>query len=94
MEEHMGFPEKASEAARRALYIQTRISIDSLGNTQIDSCRRILEYNDIYIKLRTVDLIVELWGCGLKISCVGADCVVIEGRISTLEMTRAVSKIK
>lgn len=79
----------SGELFRKAFFMQTRISMDSGGFMQIDSCRRIMECSDIYIKIRTVDRFVEIWGSGLELCCTSADSIIIEGRVSSIELTPA-----
>ncbi len=63
--------------------------MDSEGFLQIDSCRRIMECSDIYVKVRTVDRFVEVWGSDLSLDCMSADSIIIEGKVSSLELTPA-----
>lgn len=79
----------SGELLRKALFMQTRISMDSSGFMQIDSCRRIMECTDIYMKIRTVDRLVEIWGSGLELCCTSADSIIIEGKVSSIELTPA-----
>ena len=52
---------------------------------EIENCRRIIEYNDIYIRLRTSTLTMQVWGKDLKISDYNTDGIVIEGTFSSVE---------
>ena len=77
------------ELFRKAFFLQTRLTMDSSGFLQLDSCRKILECSDIYVKVRTVDEFVEIWGCGLELCCMSADSIIIEGKVSSIEFTPA-----
>lgn len=87
----MGISDRSSagDIFRKILFLKTRITMDSGGFLQLDSCRRIMECSDIYIKVRTVDEFVEIWGCGLELCCMSADSIIIEGRVSSIEFTPA-----
>ena len=73
--------------ARDAVYPNTRISIESGGDIQIDSCRRILVCNDVCIKIRSADMIIELWGSGLRLSCAEPDSVSVSGKVTSVDFT-------
>lgn len=88
----MGISDRYSSPAelfRKVLFLKTRITMDSGGFLQLDSCRRIMECSDIYIKIRTVDEFVEIWGSGLELCCMSADSIIIEGKVSSIEFTPA-----
>jgi sporulation protein YqfC len=55
---------------------------------EIENCKKILEYNDIYLKIMTSNLIVEIWGKDLKINNYGTDGIVVSGRIDSIEFTK------
>ena len=59
------------------------------GNTylEIENCKRIIEYNDIYLKVRTASgLIVEIWGTNLAISDYNTSGIAVRGIISSVEL--------
>lgn len=67
------------------LYLNTNISITDNTRVEIENCRRIIEYNDIYIRLSTSTVTLKIWGSGLSISDYNRAGVIIDGRISSLE---------
>ena len=71
------------------LYPKTRITMDSSGYMQIDSFRKVVECNDIYIKLRSTDMYIEIWGNGLTVSCMSNDSIIVYGKVSSVEFTPA-----
>lgn len=59
------------------------------GNSylEVENCKRIMEYNDIYLKVKTVSgLIIEIWGTGLKLSDYNTDGIAVRGKISSVEL--------
>lgn len=74
-----------SKLYKKKLYLNTNINITDNTRVEIENCRRIIEYNDIYVMLSTSTVTVKIWGSGLKISDYNMDGVIIDGRISSLE---------
>lgn len=70
-------------------YPKTRITMDSGGYMQIDSFRKIVEYSDLYIKLRSIDMYIEIWGNELTVTCMGNDSITVYGKISSIEFIAA-----
>ena len=66
---------------------EDKSSIHIAGNYEvyIENCRRIEEYNEIFIKLRTKKMFVEVWGNDLKAFNFKTDSIIIRGKISRLE---------
>ena len=59
------------------------------GNTylEVENCKRIMEYNDIYLKVRTTDgIIAEIWGSGLRLSDYNTNGIAVRGNISSIEL--------
>ncbi len=79
----------AKEKIRKMFFLRTRITMDSGGFLCVDSCRKIMEVSDVYIKMRTADRFVEIWGSDLSLCCTSADSIIIEGRVSGIELTPA-----
>lgn len=58
------------------------------GNTyiEIENCKRIMEYNDIYLKIRTAaGLVAEIWGTELEISDYNTTGIAVRGIINSVE---------
>lgn len=70
---------------KRNLYVNTTINITDNNHIEIDNCKRIMEYNDVYIRLRTADNIISVWGKNLTVSDYNTDGIIIDGTISSLE---------
>lgn len=67
------------------LYLNTNINITDNTRAEIENCRRIIEYNDIYVRLATSTVTVKIWGSGLRISDYNRAGVIVEGKISSVE---------
>lgn len=70
---------------KKKMYLNTNISIIDNKRIEVENCKRIMEYNDIYVKLKTSTLILEVWGKDIVLSDYNMDGIVIEGDISSVE---------
>ena len=67
--------------------LQSQIMI--CGNTylEIENCKRIMEYNDIYLKVKTMSgLVAEIWGSELSISDYNTSGISVRGKITSVEL--------
>ncbi|OUP11987.1 hypothetical protein B5F35_09500 [Anaeromassilibacillus sp. An200] len=61
--------------------------IELLGNREavVEGCQGILEYDDGVVRVRAGRLVVRFTGRGLKIRCMTADSLVVEGFLLGME---------
>lgn len=68
-------------------YSGSQIVICGCSYLEIENCKRIMEINDIYLKIKTADnIIVEIWGTDLRISDYTTNGIAVRGNISSLEL--------
>ena len=67
--------------------IEDKSSIHINGNHEIflENCRRIEEYNEVFIKVRTKTLYIEVWGNNLRAFDFKTDSLIIQGKISRID---------
>lgn len=70
---------------KKQLYLNTYMNVTDNTRLEIENCKRIIEYNDIYIRLKTATVNLQIWGENLKISDYNTDGIVVEGKFSTFE---------
>ena len=70
---------------KKQLYLNTYMNVTDNTRLEIENCKRIIEYNDIYIQLKTATVTLRIWGEKLKISDYNTDGIVVEGKFSTFE---------
>ena len=70
---------------KRNLYMNTTINVTDNNHIEIENCKRIMEYNDVYIRLRTANNIVSVWGKNLSVSDYNTDGIIIDGKITSIE---------
>lgn len=71
-------------------YICTDTQIQITGNHEVlvEYCKKILEYNDIMVKVRTNDMTVSVWGSGLSVNDFNSRGIYICGNIQSIELMR------
>lgn len=77
------------DLAQQALYLQAHILMTDNRYIQIENCKKVLEYNDVYIKLiTTAKLIIQIWGSEIKLDEYNKEGVIIRGNISSIEFIK------
>lgn len=79
---------KWQDYARKKLYLNTNLLITDNNVLEIENCKKVLEYNDIYLKLKTSNMILEIWGSGLNISDYNTDGIIVKGIIKSIEFMK------
>lgn len=74
-----------SKRVKRRLYLNTYINLTDNTRMEIENCKRILEYNDVFVKLRTSTLVIGIWGQDLRLSDYNTDGIVVEGKFTSVE---------
>lgn len=70
---------------RKKFYLDTNISITDNTEVIVENCKKILEYNDILIKIATSTLTFQIWGKDLVIKNYEDKGLIIKGVISSIE---------
>lgn len=68
--------------------MDSQIQITGDSGVLVDGCKKILEYNEILVKVKTWDLTVQIWGSNLMVSDFGSDAVCVYGKIQSVEIQR------
>lgn len=69
------------------VYLDTYIHLHGNEQLRLENCRRILEYNDILVRLQTIDMIIEIWGTGLRVFDYNDSSVLVTGKISSVQLS-------
>lgn len=78
--------DKIIEKGRSMLYLNTIIQISDNKEVIIENCKKIIEYNDIFLKVKTRNMIVQVWGHNLKINDYNTGGIIIKGIIESIEL--------
>ena len=79
------YSDTVSRFIKRKTYNNTYINLTDNNHMEIENCKRILEYNDLYIKIRTSTLTVCIYGQNLDVSDYNNDGIIIDGKFSSIE---------
>lgn len=75
----------ASKFIKKRLYLNTYMNLTDNTHLEIENCKRIIEMNDVYVRLKTSTVTMQVWGEELRISDFNTAGVVIDGRITSIE---------
>ena len=75
----------AARFLKKRLYLNTYMNLTDNTHLEIENCKKIIELNDVYVRLKTSTLILQVWGEGLSVSDYNTAGVVIDGKISSIE---------
>lgn len=70
---------------KKRLYLNTYMNLTDNTHLEIENCKRIIELNDVYVRLKTSTVTLQIWGEELRISDFNTAGVVIDGKISSIE---------
>lgn len=71
---------------KRIINTDTQIQITGDCEVLVECCKKIIEYNDIMVKVRTRDLTVQIWGSGLSVNDFSAQGIYVCGKIHSVEL--------
>lgn len=79
--------ERLAEFTRDTLYLSSGIHISGNNELIIDNCRRIEEYNEVFMRLIAGGLCVDIRGDGLRAYDFKTGGLIIRGRITHIELS-------
>jgi len=77
--------DRIADLARDTFYLEPQIYFDCNRELLIENCRKIEEYNEIFMQLLSGRLCIRIWGTDLSASDFRANGLIIHGRISKVE---------
>lgn len=72
----------------RLVKMATQIQITGDREVLVECCKKILEYNDIMVKVKTWDMTVQIWGSGLTVNDFSSRGIYVCGKIQSIELMR------
>ncbi len=67
--------------------IETTTQIYTNRKMVVSICRRIIEYNEIYLKIDAGTLYIEIWGSNLTVNDYNSEGIEVSGRIDSVEFS-------
>lgn len=77
--------DKLKKLTYKALYMNTNMMISDNEEIILENCKKILEYNDIYLKVKTSTIVFGVWGENLRIDDFNFNGLIIRGKIHSIE---------
>lgn len=84
----MSVREKAMDALRKRMYLNTNMFLTDNTTLELENYTKVLEYNDIYLRLQTSTLILQIWGKNLSVTDYNTDGIMVHGEISSIEFEK------
>lgn len=69
------------------VYLDTYLHLHGNRKLRIENCRKILEYNEVLVRLQTLDMTIEIWGTDMRVFDYNDSSVIVTGRISSIQLT-------
>ena len=69
------------------MYLDSYLHLHGNRQLRLENCRRVLECNDLRVRLETRDLTVEIWGTGLRVFDYKSSSMLVTGRITGIELS-------
>lgn len=79
---------KIIDKGRRFVNMDSQIQITGDREVLVDGCKKILEYNDVFVKVRTWEMTVSIWGSELSVSDFGTGSIFVFGKIQSVELEK------
>lgn len=76
---------KISDITYDKLCVQPQIHFDCNREMLIENCRRIEEYNEVFMRLISGSMYINVWGSGLRAFDFKTRGLIIRGRFSRIE---------
>lgn len=77
--------ERITDRTRDVLYMNPGMHIESNRELFIENCRRIEEYNEVFMRLVSGRLCIQIWGTGLKAYDFKTKGLIVKGKITQIE---------
>ncbi len=71
---------------RSWVYLETYVHLNGNHELRLENCTKILEYNDVLVRLQTRDMIVEIWGTQLRVFDYNDSSVIVRGTITSVQL--------
>lgn len=84
--------EKITDKALETFYLTPLIHIDGNNELLIENCRKIEEYSEVFMRLISGKLCINIWGNGLRAYDFHKSGLLVNGKISQIEFTERNSK--
>lgn len=76
---------KITDKTKELLYMNPGMHIESNKELIIENCRRIEEYNEVFMRLVSGRLCIQIWGSNLKAYDFRTKGLIVRGKISQIE---------
>lgn len=79
--------DKIADKTKDFLYMNPGMYIEGNKELIIENCRRIEEYNEVFMRLVSGNLCIHIWGSSLRAYDYRSNGLIVRGRITQIEFT-------
>lgn len=79
-------PKRLKRTFQSWVYLDTYLHLHANRELRVENCMKIMEYNDVLVRLRTRDMALEIWGTGLRVYDYNDSSVIVRGKIASVAL--------
>ena len=69
------------------MYLGSFVHLNGNREVRVENCRRVLEYDEVRVRIATRELIVNIWGTGLRVFDYNDNNVLVRGKIASVQLS-------
>ena len=77
---------RIKEASKTAVYLNSYVTVKSFKEVKVENATKILDCNEILVKIKTTDCDLLIWGEGLECSSYNYNIISVSGIIKSIEL--------
>ncbi len=76
---------KLEKSAKNAMFLDSCVTVNACESVRVENCKRVLECNEVLIRIKTTDCDVSIWGENLVLECYNESIITVFGKITSVE---------
>ena len=68
-----------------SLYLDSCVTVNACESVRIENCKRVIECNEVLVRIKTTDCEVSIWGKDLVMECYKDSNIRVFGEIKSVE---------
>ncbi|MBQ4466019.1 MAG: YabP/YqfC family sporulation protein [Oscillospiraceae bacterium] len=69
------------------MYLGGFVHLNGNREVRVENCRRVLECDEVRVRIATRELIVDIWGTGLRVFDYNDNNVLVRGKIASVQLS-------
>ncbi len=76
---------KLEKSFKGVAFLDSCVTVNACESVRVENCKRVLECNEMLIRIKTTDCDVSIWGEGLYLECYNESIISVFGKITSVE---------